>query len=138
MENIGGVADTGGKVSIVYLTQWTLVGNSQVKGVLSSWKISGNSVVQGTSILSCGDLGLDGKYDVKISNGVDIYAISLNEPLRKLNSDIDTIEDIENLDELAIDSVTEISNDEFNKLILDAEDHILYCCLMKLKKHILM
>lgn len=43
-------------------------------------------------IYSCGDLGQDGKYHVKISNGVTIYDIPLTEPLRKVNDVADTIE----------------------------------------------
>ena len=79
---------------ITYLTQWKIVGNSEVHGVgnLTSWKVSGNSVVSNNTIMSCGDLGQDGKYHVKISNGVTIYDISLTEPLRKVNDVADTIE----------------------------------------------
>ena len=78
----------------VYLTAWKIVGNSEVHtdSSLTSWKVSGNSVVQDGSIMSCGDLGQDGKYHVKISNGVNIYDIPLTEPLRKVNNVADTIE----------------------------------------------
>lgn len=77
-----------------YLTQWKIVGNSQVHTdpYLTSWKVSGNSVVDNNTILSCGDLGQDGKYHVKISNGVTIYDIPLDAPLRKINNVADTIE----------------------------------------------
>ena len=75
------------------ITQWKIVGNSEVHGVgnLTSWKVSGNSVVDNNAILSCGDLGQDGKYHVKISNGVTIYDIPLTKPLRKVNNVADTI-----------------------------------------------
>lgn len=44
-------------------------------------------------IYSCGDYSdVDGKYHVKISNGVTIYDIPLTEPLRKVNDVADTIE----------------------------------------------
>ena len=86
----GGVQPT----PITYLTQWKIVGNSEVhtNQYLTSWKVSGNSVVQDGSIMSCGDLGQDGKYHVKISNGVTIFDIPLTEPLRKVNDVADTIE----------------------------------------------
>ena len=79
---------------IIYLTQWKIVGNSEVHTDphLTSWKVSGNSVVDNNTILSCGDLGQDGKYHVKISNGVIIYDIPLDAPLRKVNDVADTIE----------------------------------------------
>lgn len=79
---------------ITYLTQWKLVGNSEVHTdpYLTQWKVYGNSVVDNNAILSCGDLGQDGKYHVKISNGVDIYDIPLTEPLRKVVDVADTIE----------------------------------------------
>lgn len=78
---------------ITYLTQWKIVGNSEVHTdpYLTSWKVSGNSVVDNNTILSCGDLEQDGKYHVKISNGVDIYDIALTEPLRKVNNVADNI-----------------------------------------------
>lgn len=77
-----------------YLTQWKIVGNSEVHTdpYLTSWKVSGNSVVQDGAIMSCGDLGQDGKYHVKISNGVTIFDIPLDAPLRKVNDVADTIE----------------------------------------------
>lgn len=81
-------------VHIQYLTAWRLVGNSSVHTdpYLTQWKVEGNSVVDNNAILSCGDLGQDGYYHVKISNGVSIFDIPLTEPLRKVNSVADTIE----------------------------------------------
>ena len=78
----------------VYLTAWKIVGNSEVHTdpFLTSWKVSGNSVVQDGDIMSCGDLGQDGKYHVKISNGATIYDIPLTEPLRKVGDVSDKIE----------------------------------------------
>lgn len=78
----------------VYLTAWKIVGNSEMHTdpFLTSWKVSGNSIVDNNAILSCGDLGQDGKYHVKISNGVTIYDIPLDAPLRKVNDIADTIE----------------------------------------------
>lgn len=75
-----------------YLTSWKVSGNSQIQQYLTQWKVSGNSVVDNNAILSCGDLGQDGKYHVKISNGVDVFDIALTEPLRKVNDVADTIE----------------------------------------------
>lgn len=87
----GGVQPT----PITYLTQWKIVGNSQVHTdpFLTSWKVSGNSIVQDGVIMSCGDYSdVDGKYHVKISNGVIIFDIPLDAPLRKVNDVSDTIE----------------------------------------------
>lgn len=81
-------------VQPIYLTQWKIVGNSQVHTdpFLTQWKVSGNSVVDNNAILSCGDYSdVDGKYHVKISNGVDVFDIALDEPLRKVNDIADTI-----------------------------------------------
>jgi hypothetical protein len=78
-----------------YLTQWKIVGNSEVHTdpFLTSWKVSGNSEVHGQEIWSCGDYSdVDGKYHIKISNGVAIFDIALTEPLRKVNDVVDTIE----------------------------------------------
>ena len=95
------IAIKGNKSSIVVsqdyiaiLTAWRLVGNSVVHTdeYLTQWKVEGNSVVDNNAILSCGDLGQDGKYHVKISNGVDVFDIALTEPLRKVGSVADTIE----------------------------------------------
>ena len=89
-----GIAEESYVKPITYLTQWKLMGNSTVHTdeYLTQWKVSGNSVVDNNTILSCGDLGQDGKYHVKISNGVTIYDIPLTEPLRKINDIADTIE----------------------------------------------
>lgn len=87
----GGVQPT----PITYLTQWRMMGNSVVHTdeYLTQWKVEGNSVVDNNTILSCGDYSdVDGKYHVKISNGVTIYDIPLTEPLRKVNDVADTIE----------------------------------------------
>lgn len=79
---------------ITYLTKWKIVGNSEVHTdeYLTQWKVSGNSVVDNNAILSCGDLGQDGKYHVKISNGIDVFDIALDAPLRKVDSVADKIE----------------------------------------------
>ena len=79
---------------IIFLTQWKMMGNSVVHTDehLTQWKVSGNSAVDNNAILSCGDLGQDGKYHVKISNGVDVFDIALTEPLRMISDDADTIE----------------------------------------------
>lgn len=82
-------------VEDTYLTQWKIVGNSEVHTdeYLTQWKVSGNSVVDNNTILSCGDYSdVDGKYHVKISNGVNVFDIALTEPLRKVNNVADTIE----------------------------------------------
>ena len=88
-----GVGKRPGPTPIVYLTAWRLVGNSAVHTdpYLTSWKVEGNSVVDNNVILSCGDLGQDGYYHVKISNGVNVYDIPLTEPLRKIGSVADNI-----------------------------------------------
>lgn len=75
-----------------YLTQWKVEGNSQIQQYLTQWKVEGNSVVDNNTILSCGDLGQDGKYHVKISNGVNVCDIALDAPLRKVNDVADSIE----------------------------------------------
>ena len=92
--NIGAGATPAPPTPITYLTQWKIVGNSTVHTdeYLTQWKVEGNSVVDNNAILSCGDLGQDGKYHVKISNGVTIYDIPLTEPLRKVNNVADSIE----------------------------------------------
>lgn len=89
-----GIAEEEYVKPIIYLTQWKMMGNSVVHTdeYLTQWKVEGNSVVDNNAILSCGDLGQDGKYHVKISNGVTIYDIPLTEPLRKVNDVADTIE----------------------------------------------
>lgn len=75
-----------------YLTQWKVSGNSQIQQYLTQWKVEGNSVVDNNAILSCGDLGQDGYYHVKISNGVNVFDIALTEPLRKVDDVADNIE----------------------------------------------
>lgn len=90
-----GIAEEEYVKPITYLTQWKIVGNSTVHTdeYLTQWKVEGNSVVDNNAILSCGDYSdVDGKYHVKISNGVTIYDIALTEPLRKVNDVADTIE----------------------------------------------
>jgi hypothetical protein len=84
----------GTPTPIIFLTQWQMMGNSTVHTdeYLTQWKVSGNSVVDNNAILSCGDYSdVDGKYHVKISNGVTIYDIPLTEPLRKVNDVADNI-----------------------------------------------
>ena len=90
-----GIAEEEYVKPITYLTQWKMMGNSVVHTdeYLTQWKVSGNSVVDNNTILSCGDYSdVDGKYHVKISNGVSIYDIPLTEPLRKVNDVADKIE----------------------------------------------
>jgi hypothetical protein len=82
VENIGGVADIGKKTPptpITYLTEWTLVGNSEVRG---------------SEIWSCGEFNAtDGKYHILVQPlGGSIADIALTEPLRKVNDVADTIE----------------------------------------------
>ena len=75
-----------------YLTQWKVSGNSQIQQYLTQWKVEGNSVVDNNAILSCGDLGQDNKYHVKISDGVNVFDIALTEPLRMVSGVADSIE----------------------------------------------
>lgn len=99
---IKAIAIKGNKSSIVIsqdyiaiLTAWKMLGNSVVHTdeYLTQWKVEGNSVVDNNAILSCGDYSdVDGKYHVKISNGVTIYDIPLTEPLRKVGNVADNIE----------------------------------------------
>ena len=82
MENIGGIADTGKRtppIPITYLTQWKIVGNSEVHG---------------QEIWSCGEYNAtDGKYHILAQpQGGSIADIALTEPLRKVNDVADTIE----------------------------------------------
>lgn len=82
VENIGGVADIGKKTPptpIAYLTQWKIVGNSEVHG---------------NEIWSCGEYNAtDGKYHILVQPlGGSIADIALTEPLRKVNNVADTIE----------------------------------------------
>lgn len=80
--NIDGVAGVGKKTPptpITYLTQWKIVGNSEVHG---------------SEIWSCGEYNsTDGKYHILVQpQGGSIADIALTEPLRKVNSVADTIE----------------------------------------------
>lgn len=81
MENIDGVAGIGKKTPtpITYLTQWQIVGNSEVHG---------------QEIWSCGEYNAtDGKYHILVQPlGGSIADIALNAPLRKVNDVADTIE----------------------------------------------
>lgn len=81
VENIDRVAGVGKKTPPppVYLTQW---------------KIMGNSEVHGQEIWSCGEYNpTDGKYHILVQPlGGSIADIALTEPLRKVNDVTDTIE----------------------------------------------
>lgn len=61
---------------------------------LTQWKIVGNSEVQGNDIWSCGEYNSsDGKYHILVQPlGGSIADIALTEPLRKVNDVADTIE----------------------------------------------
>lgn len=61
---------------------------------LTQWKIVGNSEVHGNEIWSCGEYNLiDGKYHILVQpQGGSIVDIALTEPLRKINNVVDTIE----------------------------------------------
>lgn len=61
---------------------------------LTQWKIVGNSEVHGNEIWSCGEYNLiDGKYHILVQpSGGSIVDIALTEPLRKVNDVADTIE----------------------------------------------
>lgn len=131
VENIDGVAGVGKKTPptpITYLTQWKIVGNSDVHTdpYLTSWKVSGNSVVDNNTILSCGDLGQDGKYHVKISNGVIVYDIPLDAPLRKVNDVADTIEFPSDTDgkALVIRNLALLSVTKFVAKIMDSQNKL--------------
>lgn len=82
VENIDGVAGIGKHTPptpIVFLTQWKIVGNSEVHG---------------QEIWSCGEYNAtDGKYHILVQpQGYSIADIALTEPLRKVNDVADTIE----------------------------------------------
>lgn len=79
VENIDGVAGIGKKTSPLILTQWKIVGNSEVHG---------------QEIWSCGEYNAtDGKYHIIVQPlGGSIADIVLTEPLRKINDVADTIE----------------------------------------------
>lgn len=86
---IKAIATKGGKSSgiaeeeyvkpIIYLTQWKIVGNSEVHG---------------NEIWSCGEYSaVDGKWHIRIlPEGYGVVDIALDEPLRKVNDATDTIE----------------------------------------------
>jgi hypothetical protein len=61
---------------------------------LTQWKLMGNSEVHGNEIWSCGEYSaVDGKYHILVQPlGGNITNIALNEPLRKVNDVADTIE----------------------------------------------
>ena len=61
---------------------------------LTNWKIVGNSEVHGNEIWSCGEYNpIDGKYHILVQPlGGSIADIALTEPLRKVNDVADTIE----------------------------------------------
>lgn len=61
---------------------------------LTQWKIVGNSEVHGNEIWSCGEYNAtDGKYHILVQPlGGSIADIALTEPLRKVNDVADTIE----------------------------------------------
>lgn len=80
--NIGDIVDTGKRTPptpITYLTQWKLMGNSEVHG---------------TEIWSCGEYSeVDNKWHIRIlPDGYGIVDIALDEPLRKVNDVADSIE----------------------------------------------
>ena len=61
--------------------------------ILTDWRVVGNSQVQGNEIWSCGEYSaVDSKYHIKVSNGVNVFDIALDEPLRKVNDVADKIE----------------------------------------------
>lgn len=61
---------------------------------ITQWKIVGNSEVHGTEIWSCGEYNpMDGKWHILVQPlGGSIADIALDEPLRKVNSVADSIE----------------------------------------------
>lgn len=71
------VESSEGSTPLVYLTQWRLVGNSEV--------IDGQ-------ILSCGDLQSDGKYHVLVTADKRVFDLPLDEPLRKVGEIADNLE----------------------------------------------
>ena len=82
VENIGGVVGIGKNTPpppVTYLTQWKLIGNSEVHG---------------QEIWSCGEYSaVDGKYHILVQPlGGSIADIALTEPLRKVNDVTDKIE----------------------------------------------
>lgn len=71
---------------------------------LTQWKIVGNSEVHGSEIWSCGEYNAtDGKYHILVQpQGGSIADIALTEPLRKVNDVADTIEFPSNTDGKAL------------------------------------
>ena len=59
---------------------------------LTQWQMLGNSEVHGNEIWSCGELGEDTKYHIYVSSNGKVFDIALTEPLRKVNSIADKIE----------------------------------------------
>lgn len=61
---------------------------------LTQWKIVGNSEVHGNEIWSCGEYSeVDNKWHIRIlPDGYGVVDIALDEPLRKVNNVADTIE----------------------------------------------
>lgn len=61
---------------------------------LTQWKVVGNSEVHGTEIWSCGEYSaVDGKWHILVQPlGGSVTDIALTEPLRKVNDVADTIE----------------------------------------------
>ena len=71
---------------------------------LTQWKIVGNSEVHGNEIWSCGEYNpIDGKWHILVQpQGGSIADIALTEPLRKVNNVADTIEFPSNTDGKAL------------------------------------
>ena len=71
---------------------------------LTNWKIVGNSEVHGNEIWSCGEYNAtDGKWHILVQpQGGSIADIALTEPLRKVNDVADTIEFPSNTDGKAL------------------------------------
>lgn len=71
---------------------------------LTQWKIVGNSEVHGSEIWSCGEYNAtDGKYHILVQpQGGSIADIALTEPLRKVNDVADSIEFPSNTDGKAL------------------------------------
>lgn len=111
VENIGGVAGVGKKTPptpITYLTQWKIVGNSEVHG---------------QEIWSCGEYNpIDGKYHILVQPlGGRIADIALDEPLRKYNNMADTIEFPSTIEGKAL--VTRIVGSKTVSAYNDADDN---------------
>lgn len=66
---------------------------------LTQWKLMGNSEVHGNEIWSCGEYNAtDGKYHILVQPlGGSIADIALDEPLRKVNDVVDSIEFADNV-----------------------------------------